>query len=33
MIQRDLERRLIAYLSHRVEHPNVALLEGRAAGW
>lgn len=28
MIQRDLERRLIAYLSHRVEHPNVALLEG-----
>ncbi|MDE2722789.1 MAG: AAA family ATPase, partial [Gemmatimonadota bacterium] len=28
MVQRDLERRLIAYLSRRVEHPNVALLEG-----
>lgn len=28
MIQRDLEKRLIAHLTHRVEHPNVALLEG-----
>ena len=28
MIQRDLEKRLIAHLSHRVEHQNVALLEG-----
>ncbi|MCY3869827.1 MAG: AAA family ATPase [Gemmatimonadetes bacterium] len=28
MIKRDLEKRLIAYLSRRVEHPNVALLEG-----
>ena len=28
MVQRDLEKRLIAHLSHRVAHPNVALLEG-----
>ena len=28
MIQRDLEKRLIAHIAHRVEHPNVALLEG-----
>lgn len=28
MIQRDLEKRLIAHLSRRVAHPNVALLEG-----
>ena len=28
MVQRDLEKRLIAHLTHRVEHPNVALLEG-----
>ena len=28
MIQRDLEKRLIAHLSHRVEHQNIALLEG-----
>ena len=28
MIQRDLEKRLLAHLTHRAEHPNVALLEG-----
>ena len=28
MIKRDLEKRLLAHLTHRAEHPNVALLEG-----